>query len=77
MIPGNARTSRRLATPSTLREALPIQVRKIIAIARLWDLDPDYQRSVLLPCPRSGWAQCFELVAERGFLSRVVPLLSD
>lgn len=69
-----AEATRRRTTAQTVRpQPAPDRVAQVIAIARVWDLDPDGARLA----PRDGWERCFATVAMRGFLPRTIPATGD
>jgi hypothetical protein len=63
------RTSARTAGPQPAHD----RVAQIIAIARVWDLDP----GDFVPAPREGWEGCFTTAAMRGFLPRTIVANGD
>lgn len=66
-------TQLRRSPRTACAQPAPDRVAQIIAIARVWDLDPDEA----LPAPRDGWEGCFRTTAMRGFLPRTTPATGD
>jgi hypothetical protein len=66
-------TGRRTSVRTASTQPAPDRLAEIIAIARVWDMDPEHS----LPAPRDGWEGCFTTAAMRGFLPRTIPATAD
>jgi hypothetical protein len=66
-------TRRRTSARTDSTQPVPDRAAQIIAIARVWDMDP----AEALPAPRDGWEGCFTAAALRGFQPRTVPAIGD